>query len=131
MSGAMRVVTLVTPALGIIVAAGLSGCASSSRLDQSSTAVKVAANLPPPDSTTVPVDITPYRIGPGDELDVKVFGAPDLDRTGVVDAAGDFLLPLAGAVQAAGKTPEEFADAIEARLQGRYLKNPQVAVNFK
>lgn len=75
--------------------------------------------------------MAPYRLGPGDEIVLSVFGTPELDRTGIVDAAGNFAIPLAGTVAAAGRTPEEFADAVEEKLRGPYLKNPKVSVNVK
>ena len=109
----------------------LAGCGGGTRLGQDSTAVRVAEALPPADSTTVPVEVAPYRIAPGDEIAVSIFGAPELDRTGIVDAAGNFSLPLAGAVPAAGRTPDELAREVESKLKGPYLKNPRVAVNVK
>src|SRR5690606_18851553 len=48
-----------------------------------------------------------------------------------VDAAGNFSMPLVGSVAAGGKTPQELADVIAEKLRGRYLKDPQVAVNIK
>lgn len=113
------------------IAALLLCACGGSQLDSSSSAVRVATMLPPPDSPVVAVDVAPYRIGPGDELTVSIFGAPELDRTGIVDAAGNFALPLAGTVNAAGKSPGEFAAMVEAKLRGPYLKNPKVAVNIK
>lgn len=109
----------------------LCGCAAETRLDPSSSTVRVATVLPAPDSPIAPVDVAPYRIVPGDEVTVSVFGASELERTATVDAAGNFSLPLAGTVAAAGKTPEEFSSEIETRLRGRYVKNPRVAVNVK
>lgn len=75
------------------------------------------------------VDLSNYQIAPLDVIRVEVFGAPELTREAEVDAAGNFSVPLAGAVQAAGRNPAELSSAIAARLQGRYLKNPQVSVN--
>ena len=112
-------------------AALLCGCGGGTTLDPGATAVTVASTLPPPDSQTVAVEVAPYRIAPGDEVTVAVFGAPELDRVGTVDAAGNFSLPLAGTVSAAGKTPEELANVIEAKLRGGYLKQPKVSVNLK
>ncbi len=40
-------------------------------------------------------------------------------------------MPLAGTIDARGKTAEELASAIEASLRGRYIRNPQVTVNIK
>jgi polysaccharide export outer membrane protein len=109
----------------------LSACGGGTRLDSSSSAVQVATALPAPDSTTIPVDIAPYRIVPGDELTVSVFGAPELDKVGVVDGGGEFALPLTGSIHAAGKTTDQISAVIQEKLRGAYLKNPRVAVNVK
>lgn len=113
-----------------LVALALSGCASDPTLGEQSTAVTVARSLPPPDQTGMALDLSNYRIGPLDVIRVEVFGAPELTREAEVDAAGNFGLPLAGPVAAAGKTPGEFSAAIAAQLRQRYLKNPQVSVNI-
>lgn len=76
------------------------------------------------------VDLSNYRIGPLDVIRVEVFGAPELAREAEVDAAGNFSVPLAGPVRAAGRTPAELSEAIAAQLRQRYLKNPQVSVNI-
>jgi len=114
--------------LGFIAALG--GCASNPTLGEGSSAVRVTTALPPPDQTAMAVDLSNYQIGPLDVIRVEVFGAPELTREAEVDAAGNFSVPLAGAVQAAGRTPAELSSAIGAKLQGRYLKNPQVSVNI-
>jgi len=113
-----------------IAAATLGGCASNPTLGQQSSAVRVTQALPPPDQTGMALDLSSYRIGPLDVIRVEVFGAPELTREAEVDAAGNFSLPLAGAVQAAGRTPAELSAAIGAQLKQRYLKNPQVSVNI-
>jgi polysaccharide biosynthesis/export protein len=120
---------LVRCSFPLIAALSLCGCLAETKLDQSSSAVRIAEGLPPPDSPVPTVDLAPYRIGPGDELAVSVFGAQELDKTATVDAAGGFSLPLAGTFAAAGKTPEQLAEDIQAKLKGAYLKNPRVAVN--
>jgi polysaccharide export outer membrane protein len=111
-------------------AAGLSGCASSPLLGEGSSAVAVAKSLPPPDQTGMALDLSNYRIGPLDVIRVEVFGAPELTREAEVDAAGNFSVPLAGPVQAAGRSPAELSDAIAEKLRGRYLKSPQISVNI-
>lgn len=117
--------------LTIVCGGLLAGCASSGRLDEGSSAVAVAQALPPPDSPAAALDFSNYRIGPSDKIAVSVFGANELNREGEVDAAGNFAMPLIGSVVAGGKTPEELSAEIAAKLQGRYLKKPQVAVNVR
>src|SRR4051794_31281973 len=121
---------LAIMALAIVAGVTLASCASNPTLGQGSSAVKVAPSLPPPHETGMAVDLSNYRIGPMDVIRVEVFGAPELTREAEVDAAGNFSLPLAGAVGAAGKSPAELTDAIAAQLRQRYLKNPQVSVNI-
>ncbi|MDB5694592.1 MAG: polysaccharide biosynthesis protein GumB [Sphingomonas bacterium] len=72
---------------------------------------------------------TDYRIGALDELTITVFREPDLSRERLrVDAAGTLLFPLIGTVRAGGKTSEELAAEITARLDARFVRNPQVTV---
>jgi polysaccharide export outer membrane protein len=113
-----------------LLAAVLSGCASDPKLGEGSEAVRVTQSLPPPDQTGMAVDLSSYRIGPLDVIRVEVFGAPELTREAEVDAAGNFSLPLAGPIVAAGRTPAEMSNAIATLLRQRYLKNPQVSVNI-
>lgn len=72
----------------------------------------------------------PYRIGPFDKLSVSVFGVPDLTSQVQTDAGGQLSIPLAGTIQAAGRTPGEVAAVIADRLTGRYVRDPQVTVNL-
>lgn len=117
----------------MIVAAScvLAGCGGGIGLDGSSQAVQVAQALPAADATVTTQDFSNYRIGPSDQISVTVFNADELAREGAVDAAGNFSMPLIGSVQAGGKTPKELADTIASVLRGKYIKDPQVAVNIK
>jgi polysaccharide export outer membrane protein len=112
------------------MAVALSGCASDPTLSDQSSAVRVTQALPPPDQTGMALDLSNYKIGPLDVIRIDVFGAPELTREGEVDAAGNFSVPLAGPVAAAGRTPGELSAAIAQLLKNRYLKNPQVSVNI-
>lgn len=115
----------------VVIVFALGGCGGGIELDKGSSAVRVAESLPAPDTTVTATDFSSYRIGPLDEIAVSVFDAPELGREGAVDAAGNFSMPLIGAVPAGGKTPQELADVIAGSLRGKYLKNPQVSVNIK
>lgn len=117
--------------VALVSVVAVAGCTSSARLDERSNAVQVASDLPAPDTNRPTLDLQTYRLGPNDQVAVSVFGAPELDREATIDAAGNFSMPLTGVVPAAGKTSEELAAAITEKLQGRYLKNPRVAVNIK
>lgn len=70
-----------------------------------------------------------YRIGPLDKLNIVVFQVKDLSAENLqVDASGQILLPLIGAVEAKGKTTAELSGEIAVRLRERYLQSPQVSV---
>lgn len=70
-----------------------------------------------------------YKIGPTDQLSVRVFQVENLSLEEVrVDTSGLFEMPLIGSVQAAGLTPRELSAEIERRLGERYLRDPQVSV---
>ena len=63
---------------------------------------------------------------------IDVFGIEELSEKEVqTDASGRISFPLAGVIEAAGKTPGEIEEEIEARLRSRYVRDPQVTVNLK
>src|ERR1700758_2638005 len=81
---------------------------------------------------TNPASIPRLLIGPGDDLDVTVYGAPDLSGHMRVSASGNISLPLVGYVRIAGLTSSEAEGAIEAQLREKSVVNePQVSVYVK
>jgi polysaccharide export outer membrane protein len=79
-----------------------------------------------------PTNTTALRLGPGDEVEVTVFGAPDLGVHSRVSSDGNISLPLIGYVHVGGLTNSEAEGAIEAQLrQGNIVKEPQVSVFAK
>lgn len=72
-----------------------------------------------------------YLLGPGDTLDVRVFGQPDLNAVVEVDSDGNISsLPfLEAPVPARCRTEKEVQKEI-AKAYGKYLKNPQVSVRI-
>jgi polysaccharide export outer membrane protein len=72
-----------------------------------------------------------YKIGPDDTLEVIVFQVPELTRVVQVDATGQFSLPLAGRIMAAGLTTAELEKALTDKLAGRYLNEPVITVLVK
>lgn len=70
-----------------------------------------------------------YRIGPQDQLSLRVFQVADLSFNEIfVDAAGNLQVPLVGSVRASGLTPAELSRDIEQRLSQRFLRDPQVTI---
>ena len=73
-----------------------------------------------------------YRINPGDELEILVWGDERLQRSVLVLPDGTFAFPLVGQVQAIGRLPSELERAITAGLQPQYRGPvPQVTVSVK
>ncbi len=68
-----------------------------------------------------------YRIGREDVLEVVVWHEPELSRVVPVRPDGRISLPLAGEVEAAGKTPSELQSGI-TRVLTPYIKDASVAV---
>ena len=74
----------------------------------------------------------PYRINPGDELEILVWGDERLQRTVLVLPDGTFAFPLVGQVSAAGHLPSEIQRIITLGLQPQYKGPvPQVTVSVK
>jgi polysaccharide export outer membrane protein len=72
------------------------------------------------------------RIGPGDELDITVFGLPELSQHVRVGSSGDISLPLVGTLHFAGLTSEEAQTLLEKLLaDGHFVNNPHVSVYVK
>jgi polysaccharide export outer membrane protein len=73
-----------------------------------------------------------YRIGPGDVLDIKVFGKPQFNREGVkVDPRGMIRMPLVKQeIRAACRTEEELAAEV-TRLLKEFILEPEVIVQIK
>ena len=89
-----------------------------------------AAQAPAPPSPAQAA--TPYRINPGDELEVMVWGDERLQRDVLVLPDGTFAFPLVGQVQAAGRLPSEIERLITVGLQPQYKGPvPQVTVSVK
>jgi polysaccharide biosynthesis/export protein len=119
--------------VSLALAMMLSACAGPTALGGSKDMQVVSGSeLPPPNRTDLFSDARPYLIGPFDKLTIDVFGIEELSKQEVqTDASGRISFPLAGIIEAAGRTPGEIENEIEMRLRGRYIRDPQVTVNLK
>ena len=71
-----------------------------------------------------------YRLYPGDELDVVVPSAPELNKTVTVQPDGRIMAPLLAPVMAAGKTAGELEQSLSAAYSSHLLR-PGVEVVVK
>lgn len=104
---------------------------------QQRNATRPAANASqaaeePSTTETMPQQTSGPLIGPGDEIEITVYGAPDLSEHTRVNSSGNISIPLAGNIRVAGLSSSEAEAAIEVHLQKENLvKNPQVSVFVK
>jgi polysaccharide export outer membrane protein len=76
--------------------------------------------------------LTPYRINPGDEIEVYVWGEERLQRTIRVLPDGSFSFPLVGRLTGAGKLPSEVEADVSAGLAAQFRDRvPQVTVSVR
>ena len=70
-----------------------------------------------------------YTLGPGDQIRIVIADVDDIpDRPVRIDPVGQIDLPLVGAVQAAGLTPAQLREELQAKYS-KYVTSPQVIVN--
>lgn len=72
----------------------------------------------------------PYRFYPGDEIEVTVPSAPELNRAVQVQPDGRITLPLIAPVMAADRTVTELQDALSAAYASQLLR-PEVVLGVK
>jgi polysaccharide export outer membrane protein len=71
-----------------------------------------------------------YLLGPGDVIDVRVFGQPEMNSTAEVDSDGNISsLPFLDPIRAKCRTEKEVQKDI-ATAYAKYLKNAQVSVRI-
>ncbi len=71
-----------------------------------------------------------YVLGPGDQINLHVTDMEDLpDRPIRIDPSGYVDLPLAGRIEAAGLTLEQFKSELSSKLS-KYITSPEIAVNL-
>lgn len=75
------------------------------------------AATPAPSASTVK---SSYRISPGDQIAIYVWGDERLQRTLTILPDGTFAFPLAGTIQAAGRTPNEVEADLSKLLAPQY-----------
>lgn len=71
------------------------------------------------------------KLGPGDSVNIAVFGRPEFDTTTYISDNGTINVPLAGEVEIGGGSPADAARKVAAALKkGQFLVNPQVTITL-
>jgi polysaccharide export outer membrane protein len=89
--------------------------------------VFAGCSYPPLKNDATLSDDYTYIIGPGDNVNIFVWGHPDVSMSVPVRPDGKITLPLVEDVVAIGKTPYEMARTMEKEL-GVYIRDPKVVV---
>jgi polysaccharide export outer membrane protein len=71
-----------------------------------------------------------YHLQPGDIIEISVWKEPDLQKEVLIRPDGAFTFPLAGEVDARGKSVENVRSVLAERLQ-KYVPTPVVTVAVK
>ncbi|WP_071776997.1 polysaccharide biosynthesis/export family protein [Synechococcus sp. PCC 7335] len=70
-----------------------------------------------------------YVLGPGDQVEITVFGFEEYTGAKTILSDGTITLPVIGVVPAAGRTPEQLTEQLTTQLQA-YLIDPAVTVTL-
>lgn len=69
-----------------------------------------------------------YRLGPGDTVEVRVYGEPELTGSFPISEAGEIEYPLLGSLIVSGMTANEVSDLLQTHLAAGFLVSPNVTV---
>ena len=105
---------------GLLLVTSLIGGATAAPLAASPAPATPAPNASPaaPDN---------YVLASGDQIEITIFGEPDLTRTVAIKPDGVIALPLVNQVKASGKTAAQL-EAELIRLYSKYLRKPSISV---
>jgi len=103
---------LLAAPLGLLLALGLAAC---------------GGNPTVPAEERFDIPDYEYVIGPGDTMEIFVWGNEELTTTGIVRPDGKFTTRLVEDLQAAGRTSTELARDIE-KAYAEYVRQPVVSV---
>ena len=84
-----------------------------------------------PDAPKVSAVDDTYKLAPLDTVSITVFQVTDLSRDYPIDQSGRLTMPLLGRVDAVGLSTTELGNVIAARLNAKYLRDPNVTVTLK
>lgn len=71
-----------------------------------------------------------YRLGAGDEIQIRVFGEDDMEVKSRISETGTINYPFLGELRVSGQTVSELEKTIIKGLKGPYLVDPVISVNI-
>ena len=107
----------------LLTVATLSGCAKWEAL---------SAHLPPvPEISPEDTAGERYSLGPGDQVNITVFGEQELSGVYSIDPEGMLAMPLIKPIKASGQTLASLEQQIHGAYKGDYLVEPRVSVSMQ
>ena len=98
-------------------------------LSVSVAAIKAQSPVTPVTPAPEAMSAPDLMLGPGDLIDLRVFGVPDLNATTRIGSNGDASLPLIGVTHIAGLTLEQAQTVVTKKyVAGGFLRDPQVSI---
>ena len=95
-------------------------------------ALSAVAGPPAPAPSAATVPLKPYRINPGDEIEIYVWGDERLQRVLKVLPDGSVSFPLVGRIDALNKLPTDIEGVVVQGLADQYRNSvPRVTVSVK
>lgn len=94
-------------------------------------AISFASVASAQDNGELPPDSSAYHVGPGDILEVDVYGDSDLSGLVTVQHEGEISFPLLGDISVSGMTAKEVQATLVELLAKDYLVDPHVIVRVK
>ena len=93
------------------------------------TPATLAQTAPSPAPAPATTPAASYILGANDEIEIKVFGQPDMSYKTKIRADGTITTPYLGSLQAAGKTTSALADEMmSAFLRNKILSAPSINI---
>lgn len=72
-----------------------------------------------------------YKVLPGDQVTVRIWGAVEIDRVLPVDAQGNIFIPFVGPVQVQGTRNAELNQRVGAAIRSVFPENVQIYTNLQ
>ena len=69
-----------------------------------------------------------YRLGPGDSVEISVFGVPEYKHVRRIRESGTIDLPLIGSIEVSGMTTAELRSTVQDYLSAGLILEPEVLV---
>jgi polysaccharide biosynthesis/export protein len=122
--GFVRSRSLLAISLGLLWGAGVTAWAQ-----QEAASSPAASTVPAAPVAAANDNASPFKLGPGDLLEVSVYNVPELATKARVGTSGEVYLPLIDYVHVSGLTVEEAQALIQKRLEdGGFVRNAHVTI---